>query len=88
MEILRKNHIKVVISDEKMPEITGSEFLSIVKQRFPETIWIMLTGHASIEAAMKAVNEGEIYKFFVKPWDNIQLKFAIQSALDKYNMEE
>lgn len=87
LETLKKTGIKVIISDEKMPGMTGAEFLSIVKERFPETIRIMLTGHASLEAAIKAVNSGEIYRFFSKPWDEVELKLAIRSALDKYNLE-
>ncbi len=85
--ILKDNKIKLVISDEKMPGMTGSEFLSAVKKVFPETIRIMLTGHASIEAAMKGVNSGEIYRFFTKPWNDIELKLAIRSAIEKYDLE-
>jgi len=88
IETLRKTGIKVIISDEKMPGMSGAEFLATVKDQFPETIRIMLTGHASLEAAMKAVNSGEIYRFFAKPWNEIELKLAIRSALDKYNLEE
>ncbi|WP_333655957.1 response regulator [Dissulfurispira sp.] len=88
MEILKKHSIKVVISDERMPEISGSEFLSMVREQFPHIIRIMLTGHASIEAAMKAINEGEIYRFFTKPWNNMDIRFAVKAAIDKYNLEE
>lgn len=88
MEILKEYSIKVVISDEKMPDITGSEFLSMVREQFPHIIRIMLTGHASIEAAMKAINEGEIYRFFTKPWNDMDIRFAVKAAIDKYNLEE
>jgi len=80
--------IKVVISDEKMPGMSGAEFLSKVKSLYPEIIRIILTGCADIEAVMKAVNNGEIYRFFTKPWNEYDLKFAINAALHKYNMEE
>ncbi|MBI5213264.1 MAG: response regulator [Nitrospirae bacterium] len=88
IEILKNNPVKVVVSDEKMPDITGSEFLAMVREQFPDVIRIMLTGHASIEAAMKAINKGEIYRFFTKPWDDMELKFAVRAAIDKYNIEE
>jgi DNA-binding NtrC family response regulator len=88
MEILKKHPVKVVISDEKMPEISGSEFLSMVREQFPHIIRIILTGHASIEAAMKAINEGEIYRFFTKPWNDMDIRFAVKAAIDKYNLEE
>jgi DNA-binding NtrC family response regulator len=88
LKILKEHKIKLVISDEMMPGMSGTEFLSAVKNIFPETIRIMLTGHASILAAMKAVNSGEIYRFFSKPWDDIELKLSIRSAIEKYNLEE
>ena len=87
MEVLKDNRIKVVISDEKMPEITGSEFLSMVRRDYPDIVRIMLTGHASIEAAMKAINEGEIYRFFLKPWNELELRLAVRSAFEKYDLE-
>ncbi|MBI4681679.1 MAG: response regulator [Nitrospirae bacterium] len=88
LSILKGNRIKLVISDEKMPGMTGSEFLSVVKKLFPDTIRIMLTGHASLQAAMNAVNNGEIYRFFAKPWNEIELKLAIRSAIEKFDLEE
>jgi len=87
LDILKKINIKVIMSDEKMPGMSGAEFLSAVKDQFPETIRIMLTGHASLESAIKAVNSGEIYRFFSKPWNEIDIKLAIRSALEKYNLE-
>jgi len=88
LSTLKENRIKLVISDEKMPGMSGSEFLSAVKKLFPDTIRIILTGHASIQAAMNAVNNGEIYRFFAKPWNEIELKLAIRSAIEKYDLEE
>ncbi len=87
LKLLDRRKVKVIISDERMPGMAGAEFLSAVKERMPETLRIMLTGHASIEAAMNAVNSGEIYRFFVKPWNDIELRLAIRSALEKYNLE-
>lgn len=88
LEILKNNRIKLVISDEKMPGMSGSEFLTAVKKIFPETIRMILTGHASIEAAMNAVNSGEIYRFFSKPWNDVELKLSIRAAIEKYDLEE
>ncbi len=78
---------KVVISDEKMPGMDGAEFLARVKKLYPETVRIMLTGNASMQSAMRAVNHGEIYRFFAKPWNDTELKLAILSALEKYDLE-
>lgn len=87
LEIMKKEHYKVVVSDERMLGMQGSEFLAQVKASHPNTVRIMLTGHATLEAAMKAVNEGEIYRFFSKPWDDQNLKFAIRSAIEKFDLE-
>jgi len=59
-----------------------------VKELYPETVRIMLTGHASVEATMRAVNNGEIYRFFTKPWNDTELKLALRSAVEKYNLED
>lgn len=88
LNVIEKTPCMVVISDERMPGMDGASFLGIVKSRYPETIRMMLTGHASVEATMRAVNNGEIYRFFTKPWDEPMLKLAIRSALEKYALEE
>ena len=88
LQLLAGQEFKVVISDERMPGMDGAEFLARVKELHPETVRIMLTGHASIESAVRAVNSGGIYRFFTKPWNDTELKFAIRSALEKYDLEE
>ncbi len=87
LEVMKGTSIKVVISDERMPGMSGSEFLSCIKGLYPDTIRILLTGHASVEAAMHAVNNGEIYRFFAKPWNDIEIKLAIRAAIEKYDLE-
>lgn len=87
LEIMEKEAFKLVVSDERMLGMQGSEFLSNVRERYPDTVRIMLTGHATLEAAMKAVNEGEIYRFFAKPWNDHELIFAIRSGIEKYDYE-
>ena len=88
LNILGREKIQVVISDERMPGMDGAAFLNIVRHRYPETVRMMLTGHASVEATMRAVNNGEIYRFFTKPWDDNMLKLAIRSAVEKYDLED
>jgi DNA-binding NtrC family response regulator len=78
----------VVVSDERMPGMSGTEFLSIVRERFPGVVRILLTGHASVESAMRAVNDGGIYRFLTKPWDDLELVLALRSAFDKYELEQ
>jgi DNA-binding NtrC family response regulator len=87
LEIIESRSIKAIVSDERMVGMQGSELLAEVKRLSPYTVRILLTGHATLEAAMRAVNEGEIYRFFTKPWDDTQLRFALRSAVEKYDLE-
>lgn len=88
LQLMAQHPFKVVISDEKMPGMAGAEFLARVKELHPETVRIMLTGEASLQATMRAVNRGEIYRFFTKPWDDTELKLALRSAVEKYDLEQ
>ena len=87
LELIAATPFKLIVSDEKMTGMQGSELLAITKERYPDTLRILLTGHATLEAAMKAVNQGEIYRFFTKPWNDTELKFAIRSAIERYDLE-
>ena len=81
LEILSREQVSVVVSDEKMPGMTGAEFLSKVRDLYPDTIRIILTGQASLEATVKAINEGEVYRFLLKPCNTTELIFTIRQAL-------
>ena len=85
LDVLKIEKFKVIISDEKMPGMAGSELLSIIALQHPETVRITLTGHASIDSAVRAVNEGEVFKYLLKPWDNFDLVMAVNSAIEKYD---
>jgi two-component system, probable response regulator PhcQ len=87
LELMEGKAIKAIVSDERMVGMQGSELLAEVKRRSPQTVRILLTGHATLDAAMRAVNVGEIYRFFLKPWDDTQLRFALMSAIEKYDLE-
>jgi two-component system, probable response regulator PhcQ len=88
LELLVSNdNIKVIISDEMMPGVSGAELLASVSNRYPDIIRIMLTGHASLDSAIKAINMGRIYHFFTKPWNDLELRFSIKAAINKYDLE-
>ncbi len=88
LPILAREQVDVVISDEKMPGMSGSEFLSLVRQKYPDTIRMILTGHASLESAIRAINEGEIYRFFTKPCNVIDLAMTIRHALEQKDLTQ
>ena len=87
LHVLETQAFKVVVSDERMPEMSGSDFLSLVRKKHPDTIRMMLTGHASLESTLKAVNCGEIYRFFLKPWNDLEIVLALRAAIEKYDLE-
>jgi DNA-binding NtrC family response regulator len=81
LDILERQSVDVIISDERMPGMSGSDFLAIARERYPETVRIILTGYASLESAIKAINEGEIYRFLTKPCRSQELHAAVEAAL-------
>ncbi|MGH6634904.1 MAG: EAL domain-containing protein, partial [Gammaproteobacteria bacterium] len=84
LELLAIHDVQVVVSDQIMPEMDGIEFLSRVKELHPETVRIILTGHAEPETITKAVNKGWIYKFMSKPWDDEDLRAQVKEAFTHY----
>jgi two-component system probable response regulator PhcQ len=88
LELLGRHRIDVVISDEQMPGTSGSVFLSRVRTQFPRAIRMILSGQASLEAAVRAINEGEVYRFFLKPCNPADLAHTIHHALAHKRLEE
>ena len=80
LELLSLYQIDVIISDQQMPEMTGVEFFNIVRQRYPETIRIVLSGYADIQSIIDGINEGSIYQFMMKPWNDTSLRCYIEDA--------
>lgn len=82
--ILEGNEAAVVVSDQRMPEMEGVEFLEKVKKKWPDTVRILLTGYADIEASIGAINRGSIFRYLTKPWDEEQLLRTIKDATAQY----
>lgn len=80
--------LAVIISDQRMPQITGVEFLEKSITTHPETIRILLTGYTDIDSVISAVNQGQIYRYLTKPWDPIDLQNTVDQALEKYSLRE
>ena len=78
--------VQVVVSDHRMPGMTGAQLLKQVKAQYPKTIRIMLTGYADVDAVMGAVNEGAVYKFITKPWNDHDLRLTVSLALEQYDL--
>jgi len=83
---LAEGAFQLVISDFMMPGMDGAQFLREVKQRSPDTIRIMLTGHANTDAVMGAINDGAVYKFILKPWNDDDLRVTVALALEQFDL--
>lgn len=83
---LAESPVDIVISDHKMPRMSGLEFLTRVAENYPDTQRIMLTGQAGMETVVAAVNEGEIFRFLLKPWDDDEVRIAIRLAIGQLEM--
>jgi diguanylate cyclase (GGDEF)-like protein len=86
MEMLAQHEVGVVISDQRMPEMSGVEFLSKVKELYPNTIRIVLSGYADLDSVVDAINRGAVYKFFAKPWDNEALRAEVLEAFRHHEL--
>ncbi|NMG76918.1 EAL domain-containing protein [Aromatoleum diolicum] len=84
LEILAKEPVQVILSDQRMPEMNGTEFLGRVKVLHPSTVRIVLSGYTELESIMQAVNTGALYKFLTKPWDDNALREHLRDAFSYY----
>jgi EAL domain-containing protein (putative c-di-GMP-specific phosphodiesterase class I)/CheY-like chemotaxis protein len=88
LEILAQNEVQVLISDQCMPNIRGTEFLRRVKAMYPNIVRLILSGYADLSTVMEAINECMPYRFLTKPWDNNYLRAQIREAFDFYTTRE
>ena len=88
LEMLARNDVQVIVSDQRMPGMTGVEFLSRAKELFPNTVRIILSGFADISSVTEAINRGAIYKFLTKPWDNETLCANVLEAFRHYELTQ
>ena len=87
LEVLAaEGEVAVIISDQRMPEMKGTEFLSKTVPQFPDTVRIILTGFTDIEDLVEAINAGQVYKYITKPWDPGELKAVVQRAAESYDL--
>jgi DNA-binding NtrC family response regulator len=87
LDVLERNHVDLVVTDQRMPGMTGLELLKIIKETHRDVIRVILTGFADFETIKAAVNEVEIYRFLNKPWDDLDLRLTLRSALEKRALE-
>ncbi|MBI5451122.1 MAG: response regulator [Gammaproteobacteria bacterium] len=87
LALLEQQPVDLLISDMRMPEMDGAELLAQVAQRWPQTVRILLTGYADIGSTIRAVNEGSIYKYISKPWEDNDIRLTVQHALEAKHLQ-
>lgn len=87
LEVLsQEGEVAVIISDQRMPEMKGTEFLSKTVPDFPDTVRIILTGFTDVEDLVDAINAGQVYRYITKPWDPEELKHVVERASETYDL--
>lgn len=87
LALLAKNEVGVIISDQRMPGMTGVEFLGKVKERYPDTVRVVLSGYTELNTVTDAINRGSVYKFLTKPWEDELLRANVEEAFQRYEMK-
>lgn len=86
LEVLKSETIHIVISDQRMPVMTGVEFLESIISEYPDPIRILLTGYADISAVIDAINKGKVYLYITKPWEEEELRLNIEKAFEIFTL--
>jgi signal transduction histidine kinase len=86
LRILQEQEVHLVMTDQRMPEMTGVEFLSQVRGDHPEAIRLLFTGYADLKAVVDAINQGNVYRYITKPWDPDDLQIIIRQAAEQYDL--
>ena len=86
LKLLEDNPVHLIISDQRMPEMSGTELMAKVKEAYPDVIRIILTGYTDVDTITESINKGHIYKFFLKPWNDQSLVLEIRQALEQYDL--
>jgi len=87
-EIMRQEEVHIVMSDQRMPQITGVELLSKLKSRYPQAVRMLFTGFADLESVIAAINHGHVFQFIRKPWQPEELLAAVRQAAMEYDRIE
>jgi CheY-like chemotaxis protein len=82
LDILARHKVDVILADQRMPGMTGGEFLRLAKTRYPDTVRIVLSGYTELQSVTNAINEGAIYRFLAKPWEDDQLRQHVAEAFE------
>ncbi len=86
--LAQEGEMALVISDQRMPGMTGIEFLVQVRERHPDSVRMILSGYTEIHELIEAINRAEVYRYFVKPWDEEHLRLTVGNAVNTYSLTQ
>lgn len=86
LELMRREAVDVVLSDQRMPDTSGVDFLSRVRELYPDTVRLLITGYSDIRTVIDAINRGHVFRYIAKPWDPDELQTVIRQAVQQYEM--
>jgi len=87
LEVLTRQPVQVVVTDQRMPEMSGVDLLSAIRDRHPDLVRMMLTGYTEMNVAVEAINRGKIYRLITKPWNDEELKATLRQAFDHHDLK-
>jgi len=87
IDLLAREDVQVLVTDQRMPDMSGVDMLSTIRERNPDIVRMMLTGYTEMKVAVEAINRGEIFRLVTKPWNDDELKTALRQAFDHYDLK-
>jgi response regulator RpfG family c-di-GMP phosphodiesterase len=88
LKVLENENIHVILSDQRMPKMTGIEFFEKIQPIYPDPIRILITGYTDINAVIDAINRGQVYKYLSKPWNEDDVKIFVEKAHEVYRLRK
>src|SRR6266567_4492528 len=86
LKLVQEEEVHIVMTDQRMPEMTGVEFLRRIRGEHPDAVRLLFTGYADIKAVIDAINQGNVYRYITKPWDPDELQSVIKEAVERYDL--
>ncbi len=87
-KILEDETVDIIITDQRMPKVTGVEFLASIIDEYPDPIRILLTGYSDIEAVIAAINKGQVFRYITKPWSEQELRMTIENSYEVFALRQ
>jgi response regulator RpfG family c-di-GMP phosphodiesterase len=85
IRLMQEHEVHVIMTDQRMPQITGVELLSKIRQKHPRAVRMLFTGYADLDAVIAAINQGHVFQFLKKPWRPVELEAAVREAAAEYD---